>query len=352
MLVKKPCVSDTYDIMTIHNIILDFLTSKCEEESKRDLSYLQEKIKSDDKSVYRIIAENEMFKLQQNIDDARKKKDVKIYLSRVGKIIEEYQNIGPEKKFFMKKDYIKSDDSLLREDIISKFMDIAKLYVKIEKTDSRIKIKCNNCQKTTFELIEENIIKCENCGCVIELLDEKHFYNDSDRLNMSTRYTYSKNSHFKDAIDKFQGISKIEDGVFQIIQKEMDNYNITKQNITREHILKFLEENKLNKYYDDVTFIYCTITNSKPPDIKQYEYKLMQMCDELEKIYEKIKDKKRIHSLNVNYKLMKCLEILGYNCKKSDFNMIKTREKIIESDMIWERICNILGWKYYPTDLN
>ena len=46
---------------------------------------------------------------------------------------------------------------------------------------------------------------------------------------------------------------------------------------------------------------------------------------------------------------IKLLQKLKYPCREEDFYILKTREKMLEHDQIWKKICAELLWTYVPT---
>ena len=53
--------------------------------------------------------------------------------------------------------------------------------------------------------------------------------------------------------------------------------------------------------------------------------------------------------LNGQFVLFKLLQKLKYPCRQEDFYILKTREKMLEHDQIWKKICLELKWTYIPT---
>ena len=88
------------------------------------------------------------------------------------------------------------------------------------------------------------------------------------------------------------------------------------------------ESNRLSKHYGDINLIYSVITGTPAPDISEYEAELLEMFDETEEAYEKVKDPGRINSLNVNFKLFKLLQRIGYPVQTGRFLYSQNRCKM------------------------
>ena len=168
---------------------------------------------------------------------------------------------------------------------------------------------------------------------------------------MCSRYTYTRKGHFIDAIKRFQARQNttIQPDVYSLLQKEIAAHGLTSGTATKEHIYEFLEANRLSRHYGDINLIYSVLTGKRAPDISDYETQLLDLFDETEDAYEQVKDPNRINSLNVNFKLFKLLQKLGYPCKRDDFYILKTAVKWSEHENKWEEIRLLKGWNYIPT---
>jgi hypothetical protein len=207
---------------------------------------------------------------------------------------------------------------------------------------------------------DENIYICRNCGNVVELLDESPTFKDTDRVNLSYKYRYTKKGHFTDAIKRFQGKQNkaIPSFVFKILEKEILDHNLTFQNISKGIIHEFLSDNHLTEFYEDLNLIYNMITKTPLPDISIYEKELSEMFDYEERVYEEVKDPKRQNSQNVDFKLFKLLQLLNYPCSiDQDFFILKTESKLKEHDEKWNEIIDKIHekggdknkWRKIPT---
>ena len=246
----------------------------------------------------------------------------------------------------------KNDNDKILEKIRFDYLLIAKDYITLtnfKQTSTKMQCECLN---PDLVQIDETLYSCEICGLVTEIIDENPTFKDISRVNMTSKYTYTKRGHFVDAIDKFEGKQNtfISEKIYKIIYDNIKFHSLTKDNITKDQLYMFLSENGLSSYYEDINLLYFNITGIKPPDISKHKQDLIIMFDQAEDVYNKIKDPSRINSLNVNYKLFKFLQLLGCNCKKDDFYILKTKGKVEEHDEKWKEICEMLRWKFIETD--
>ena len=353
--IQSNVINITQDLFVMHKTIIDHL-----EQNYYNLYVLKKRLKilewikdNTSDSIELIDAKKEIFQLKKKLTRIENRKEIEIYEREIKPLIEEYKSIRiNNKSFIYSENHQDDEEEIKKEIIITKFLTIARNYIDIEPYKQKSKkLVCSGCNKSDFDIVDDNLYTCNHCGICIQLVDETHSYKDIDRINLSSRYTYTKKGHFKEAIDKHQGRQNttISKKVYDMLYKERKKHNIGLAKFTRDHTILFLCENGYSKHYEDATLIHCTITKKQPPDISMYEHDLLNMFDQEEEAYEKVKDPDRINSLNVNYKLFKLLEILGYKCKSRDFDIPKTRDKISDHDDIWRKICNITGWKFIPT---
>lgn len=201
---------------------------------------------------------------------------------------------------------------------------------------------------------------CKRCGLESKKNNIESTFSDATRMNMSGRYKYTKKSHFRDAINKFQGKDnrQIPDSVIDTIKKESLNHNLVKEKakseqgkyrrLRKEHILTFLKQNKLRDYYDDVNKIHNIITGKPLPDLTHLESALFKLHAQVEEAFESTKTSRKSF-LHIQYVLMQLLRHLDYPCNEREFALPKTEAKLIEHDRDWKKICDVLGWEFHST---
>ena len=353
---QKHTIDRNCDIMEIHTMILDILEQNYKElgELKKRLDALEWIRNNTIDDLEKIDAKKEIFQLKRKINITKDRKQIEKYKKNTQKMLEKYKSFKTDHQTFIyNPNTSKGDDN--EQNIIKKFLMIASNYIDINPYKQKPKkLLCERCKRNDFDITDENLYTCNDCGLCIKIIDETHSFKDADRINLSSRYTYTKKGHFKEAIDKFQAKQNttIDKKVYNMLYNEFEKHHLSIEKVTKELIYMFLSDNGYSKHYEDITLIYCTLANTKPPDISKYENELLDKHEQQEKIYEQIKEESRINSLNVNYKLLKLLELVGYKCKREDFATLKTREKISDHDEKWKEICALLRWKFIPTKMN
>jgi len=224
-------------------------------------------------------------------------------------------------------------------------------------------IKCQNCDNTEFD-IDGNIFTCIVCGIQIDLINTTSCIKDIERINISSKYTYDRRSHFKECINQFQAKQNqnIPDKVFQDLYHQIRIHNLEEgddntplevkyRKLNKEHIQMFLKELNHTKYYEDLIYIYHKITNKPAEDISHIESRLMEDFDTLiEKYDQKYKNvagqHKRKNFINIQCILYQLLIRHNYKCKHSDFSILKTWEKKNIHEEIIHDLFKDLSWNF------
>ncbi len=301
----------------------------------------------------RIQATADAVTLRNTINDIEYGMAYALYVFRTSRILEAYKSVIGESTdnvtFIKTTEIVDIKKVHHKNKLILAYLRIAKEYVNLENFKQKInKPTCDSCYSTNL-IVQENSLTCE-CGNVMEQLDDAPTFKDSERVNMSSRYTYTCRGHIMEAMNRFEGKQNttIDDDTIEALKAELLLHGLTAKNTTKDHVYRFMTENKMSDYYADVNLIYFKITTINPPDITQYRDELLEMHDQLEEAYMEVKDEERLNSLNVNWKLYKLLQLVGYQCKKDDFFCLKTPAKQAEHEQKWYDMIEYLKIKY-PT---
>lgn len=231
------------------------------------------------------------------------------------------------------------------------FLRTVSTFVEVTNFSTRSRVlTCSGCGSTELSITEDSCYVCRKCGGLEEVFDEAPTFRDTDRVNMSTRYKYTRKNYFLTAIERFQGKQNttIAPEVYEDLRNRMKDHRLTAETLTKDHVYMFLAT-KHSNHYDDINLIHHILTKKPLPDISIYESKLLSMLDLVEGVYEKVKDPSRVNSMNVNYKLYKILQLCGYPCRKDDFYILRSAGRMAEHDVIWSKICSELKWKVLAT---
>lgn len=320
--------------------------------------------------------------LQQKLDEQRILNEVDpetvkhFYLLDTVEIIQAYKQTlqTPIKINFLDNtqqiDEEPSDKQQLVSQYIEKIKDYNLLNGNYTKVDPSLNLslknkRCSYCKSTQLtESIEfTGIIICLNCGTqetTMNLANSIRLtHNDAKRVNICSKYSYDKKSHFLNCINQYQGKHKsgIEQETLEQIEKEIEKYNLvdnTKRNrkakyrnVTKEHIFLFVKELKLTKCYGDINLIHHLVTGHPLNDISQLTDKLLQDFDQFVQMHHKLFPNE-VERKNFNYQqlLYQLLLRHKYPCNPTEFNFLKTIDRKYYHDEICQTIFENLGWNY------
>jgi hypothetical protein len=211
---------------------------------------------------------------------------------------------------------------------------------------------CQICHKgELIPLEDEGILICNMCFRSIPYLIENEKPSYKEPPKEVCFYAYKRINHFKEILAQFQGkettqipLDIIENIKLQIKKERIELFQIT-NNKTKE-ILKKLG---YNKYYEHIPFIKDKLGIKPPIMSPELEDTLCNLFIELQSPYSKYCPDDRVNFLNYYYTAYKLCELLGEEHYLEHFPMLKDREKRIEQDSIWRKICEELNWEFIPT---
>ena len=301
--------------------------------------------------------------LEEKISKLTSRSDENFYIADTVVFIERYKEIlaTPMQVSFIGKPTQNNQEK--REIVRSYLLAIQKYYdVNIEQKEKKNKIICDNCQnKKNFEIVDDGVYICEECGVQKEAVLHSVSYKDIDRVNISTKYSYDRKVHFRDCINQYQGKqnSTIEQKVYDLLEEQFRRHHLLVispkkevrfSKIKKEHIAMFLKELGLTKHYENVNLIHYNLTGIRPDDISHLEDKLLADFDALTDMYDKkFKNKiDRTNFINTQYVLYQLLQRHKHPCIKEDFVMLKTVDRQAFHDRVTEVCFHHLGWNMSP----
>jgi hypothetical protein len=289
-------------------------------------------------------------------------------------VIEEYKKLGfIEKRKVLTAGSISNNfeennkNKELRFDLIDEFINCANKYIKVNMT--RIyndipegNIICNNCFNITdvSSFNNESLIICQQCYNEIPKLTRVH-EDSQPKDNKYKTGDYQDIKNYEMAIDKFMGLSHnnkldiidittILDDYFNniglLIGSDIkDNYSEYSKVYNRALMKQALKTKGLNEFYSDLNYIMYLYWDKPNNDISHIKEQLLYDYQLSQPLYMKYKNPYKTSSMNVQYRLWRGLQRIGYHCEKSEFNIPQASYDYY--DNIWKKICNDLNWVIY-----
>ena len=211
---------------------------------------------------------------------------------------------------------------------------------------------CQSCYKgEMIPLDDEGVLICNVCAVNIPYLIENEKPSYKEPPKEVCFYAYKKINHFKEILAQFQGkeTTQIPDDVVEQIQQQIKKERIGLEQLTHHKTKEILKKLGFNKYYEHIAFIKNKLGIKPPVFSPELEDTLCNLFMEIQAPYAKTCPDYRINFLNYYYVLFKFCELLEETQYLHDIPLLKDREKLIEQDETWRKMCVELDWEFIPT---
>ena len=211
---------------------------------------------------------------------------------------------------------------------------------------------CQGCFKG--ELIPEDnegILVCNHCFKSIQYLVENEKPSYKEPPKEVCFYAYKRINHFREILAQFQAkeTTQIPDEVLENIRLQIRKERINLEQITNKKAKDILKKLGYNKYYEHIPFIKDKLGIKPPIMSPELEETLCNLFMEIQGPYARYCPEDRVNFLNYYYTVYKLCELLDQRQFLPFFPMLKDREKRIEQDEIWKKICLELNWEFIAT---
>jgi hypothetical protein len=211
---------------------------------------------------------------------------------------------------------------------------------------------CQSCYKgELIPMDDEGVLICNACFKNVQYLIENEKPSYKEPPKEVCFYAYKKINHFKEILAQFQGkeTTQIPADVIENLKYQIKKERIEYDKLTYYKTKELLKKLGYNKYYEHINFIKDKL-GIKPPIISQeLEETLCNFFMEIQYPYAKHCPDYRVNFLHYYYVLYKLFELLDETQYLPEIPMLKDREKLIEQDAIWKKICEELDWEFIAT---
>jgi hypothetical protein len=231
------------------------------------------------------------------------------------------------------------------------FRNIDDNYLDINKFCLQTDI-CQFCNKGEMIPIEyEGIMVCNICSKSIKFLVENEKPSYKEPPKEVCFYAYKRINHFREILAQFQAkeTTQIPDEIIENIKLQIKKERIQLKQITNKKTKEILKKLGYNKFYEHIPFIKDKLGIKPPVMTPELEETLCNLFIEIQSPYSKYCPDDRVNFLNYYYTVYKLCELLDQDEFLPYFPMLKDREKRIEQDEIWKKICEELDWEFIPT---
>lgn len=201
---------------------------------------------------------------------------------------------------------------------------------------------------------EEGILICNNqkCGKFITYIIDSSKPTNKEPPNEVSYTAYIRLNHFKEILSQFQAkeTTQIPEEVITAIRDRIKKERIKDiKLINYDKMREILRKLGLNKYFEHIQYI-NSIFGIKPPIMNEELHEtLCVLFIEIQKPWAVHCPANRTNFFNYTYTLYQLCVLLDQVQYLPYIPMMKDREKQLEQDMIWKKVCQDLDWEFFPT---
>jgi hypothetical protein len=313
---------------------------------------------------------NEKIELQDSLYDIKEeiyknKKKIKDYYLNNSRFIFDYFENKKEitngtNKTTILNSFFKVNDKTFDPNALTRANDnnVQKFFTNLDQTFININDYiyatdiCQSCNKGEMIPVEhEGIMVCNVCAKQVTYLIENEKPSYKEPPKEACFYAYKRINHFKEILAQFQAkeTTQIPEEVLENIKQQLNKERIPLSKFTNSKAKEVLKKLGYNKYYEHIPFIKDKLGIKPPIMTPELEETLCNLFMEIQGPYAKFCPDDRVNFLNYYYTVYKLCELLEKNEFLSYFPMLKDKEKRIEQDDIWKKICEELNWVFIPT---
>jgi hypothetical protein len=255
-----------------------------------------------------------------------------------------------EPNTFMK--YLSAEEptGLSKKQVFDEYISRMKLGTNQTLEDNKESEHCMKCNVAKEEIASEGILACPMCGSEEYMMVVSDYPGFHDPPKERNNYAYKKINHLNEILNQFQAKEStvIPDEVMNEVVVEIRKRRI--QNIAdlcERDIREILKKLDRSKYYEHVPHIVSRLNGNPPPTITpEIEEKIRAMFQEIQAPFLLFCPDDRTNFLSYSYILYKFFELLELDEYKIYFPLLKSRDRLIAHDQIWEKICEYLRWEF------
>ena len=241
-----------------------------------------------------------------------------------------------------------------KQKLYKKYMSIVEDNYVPDDSDEDINYdRCNYCHYEMKLNQNTGILICDNCGIEEQIIIDSDKPSYKDPPKEITSFCYKRINHLNEFLAQFQAkeTTDIPEEIYNEILLEIKKERITNMaELTPDKLRLLLKKIKRNDYYEHVPYIINQLNGLPPPIISSnIEEVVRSMFKEIQIPFEKHRPKGRKNFLSYNYVMYKFFELLELDEYINCFQLLKSRNKLHQQDIIWKNICHDLNWQYIPS---
>jgi hypothetical protein len=250
---------------------------------------------------------------------------------------------------FMKYVVQQSGGGSTRKQIFDEYLSRMKLFTGSEKVCMESE-HCMTCNTAREENLSEGILVCPGCGSEEYMMVVSDFAGFKDPPKERNNYAYKKINHLNEILNQFQAKESTiipEDLMNEVILEIRKRRIKNVADLCEKDVREILKKLNRSKYYEHAAHILSRLNGNPPPTITpEIEEKIRTMFNEIQAPFLLYCPNDRTNFLSYSYILYKFFELLELDEYKVYFPLLKSRDRLISHDQIWEKICEYLHWEF------
>ena len=305
------------------------------EDEIKQISIQIKNIKKNEKDYYLLNSEHifDYFEDKKNISNDNNKTKILNSFFKINDVSNNKVNSNQKKNYFK---YLSNVDE--------SFINVNDFIIDTEV--------CKFCKKGELIPVDhEGLLVCNVCFNNVQSLIENEKPSYKEPPKEACFYAYKRINHFREILAQFQAkeTTQIPEEVLENIKLQIKKERIQLENFNNKKAKDVLKKLGYNKYYEHIPFIKDKLGIKPPVMSNDLEELLCNLFIEIQGPYAKYCPDDRVNFLNYYYTVYKLCELLDQKQFLPYFPMLKDREKRIEQDDIWKKICLDLNWVFIPT---
>lgn len=213
---------------------------------------------------------------------------------------------------------------------------------------------CPRCNEPRYYDEYEAYSICPKCGNSVPFQRESNDVEET--MQYTIQFEYDRENHLREYLNQIikavENAKTLPKSLIRGIKKQILKERITNRAmITPKRIKDWLKRDlKMSKYSEKVYSILYVVCKVLPPQIpKALEEKYYEMFAQIQVPFAKHVPAGRVHFFNYGYLLRKFNELLDQPHLLPVFPILKGADRVHFQDVIFEKCCKDLGWKFIPS---
>lgn len=213
-------------------------------------------------------------------------------------------------------------------------------------------VYCTHCNIEKILCQSDACYVCKECGETEYILIENETTTHKGDVEKQQKYPYKKVNHLKEKLNQFQSkeSSDASDEVCRVVIKDLKKKRIDVKTCVPPDVMSILKKHRFTTAYEHLQQIYCKVSGANPITLsREIEETIINMFQSMQDSFHKHCPETRSNFLNYAYVLNKLFRILEMNEHARFFALLKSKDKLRDQDIIWNKVCKDMNWKFYSS---